>query len=109
MVIWKPLIDECFQCKEEVIGHVQQKSPWLYSCFYPFPVALWTSLQLVNASTMEVNKNWKSLSNFQFYELDKAIKLAKKENKNDRRKVKQNCKTFSKVKCIKTSYRKCRL
>ena len=30
---------------------------WLYLCFYPCPIALWTSLQLGNASTMD----WKSL------------------------------------------------
>lgn len=41
--------------KEAVIGHVPEKSPGLYPCFYPCSVAHWTSLQLGSASTMEVN------------------------------------------------------
>ena len=34
------------------------KYPRLYQCFYPCPIGVWTSLQLENASTMEVNKDW---------------------------------------------------
>ena len=33
-------------CKEEMVIHVQQKSPRLHPYFYPCPIALWTSLQL---------------------------------------------------------------
>ena len=58
MIIWKPLVGECFKCmkgptnkvdknavavvdtnshrNEEEFGHVQQKPPWLYRCFYPY-------------------------------------------------------------------------
>ena len=77
MIIWSPLVCECLQCvkeptnevdknavavvrtkshcKGEVVGHVQQKSPSLYTRFYPCPIVVWTSLQLRNASVMEVN------------------------------------------------------
>ena len=82
MIIWKPVVGEHLQymkeptnevnmnavavvrtnshCKEEVVCHVKQKSPWLHPCFYPCPTAVWTSLQLRSASTMEVNTAWKS-------------------------------------------------
>ena len=87
MIIWKPLVGECLQCvkepinkmdkdvvavvrtnshcQEEVVSHVQQKSPWLYPCFYSCSTALWTSLlQLGNTSNMEVNTNWNFLGIF---------------------------------------------
>ena len=109
MIIWKPLVGKRLQCvkeltnevnknvvavvltnshcKEEVVGLVQQKSALLYSCFYPCPIAISTSLQLRNASNiMEVDTGWKSL-NFHFYGPDKAVKLAKKQNNRDRRKL----------------------
>ena len=43
-------------CKEEVVG----------IC----PIALWTSLLLENASTMEVNTDWKSLQIFIFMDME---------------------------------------
>ena len=67
------------QCEKEMVGAVQQKSPLLYLCFYPCTVALWTYLQLGNASTMEVNTDWKSLQFF-FY--------GPEEIRKDRRKLK---------------------
>ena len=39
-------------------------------------------------------------ANFHFYGPKKVIKLAEKYNYKDRRKIKRNCKTLSKVKCI---------
>ena len=127
MIIWRPLVGECLQsvkkptnevcknavavvrsnsyCREEVVGHVQQISPWLYPCFYACPIALWTSLQLGNASTMEVNTDWKPLQIFIFMDLKRPLNLIK--NNKDQRKLKRNCKTLSKVKCIQISCKKC--
>ena len=51
-------------CKEEVVHHVQQKSPWLCPYFYPCPTVLWISFQLENISIMEVNTDWKCLKIF---------------------------------------------
>ena len=62
-------------CKGEVVVHVQQKFPLLYPYFYPCPIALWTSLQLENMSSIEMNTDWKFLH---FHGTEKAIKLAKK-------------------------------
>ena len=62
-------------CKEEAVVHVQQKFPLLHPYFYPCPIVLWTSLQLENTSTTEMNTDWKSLH---FHGPDKDIKLAKK-------------------------------
>ena len=129
MIIWKSLIGECLQCvkkstkkkekntvavvrtnshyKEEVVGHVQQKSPWLYPCFYPCPIVLWTSLQLVNAWTIEVNTDWKSLQIFIFVELKSPLNWLKNKITKIKKKVEWNCKTLSKVKCIQISDKKC--
>ena len=68
------------QCEKEMVGAVQQKSPLLYLCFYPCTVALWTCLQLGNASTMEVNTDWKSL---QFFFMDQKRSEKIEENLNE--------------------------
>ena len=68
------------QCEKEMVGAVQQKSPLLYLCFYPCTVALWTYLQLGNASTMEVNTDWKSL---QFFFMDQKRSEKIEENLNE--------------------------
>ena len=79
-------------CKEEVVLHVQQKSPLLYSYFYPCPIALWTSLQLENTSIIEMNTDWKSLQIYNpyiFLDLKRPLKWLKskmtkiKENLNE--------------------------
>ena len=66
MIIWKPLVGECFKCmkeptnkvdkntvavvdtnshrKEEEFGYVRQKPPWLYRRFYPYPLVFWAFL-----------------------------------------------------------------
>ena len=49
---------------------------------------------------LEIPTNLQSLH---FHGSEKAIKLAKKVKKKDRRKLKRNCKTLSKVKCIQIS------
>ena len=75
--------------KEEVVVHVQQKSPRLYPYFHPDPIAHWTSLQLENTSIMEVNMDWKSLQFLIFMDLkgplnssqDKITKI--EENLNE--------------------------
>ena len=54
-------------CKEEVVACVQQKSPWLYPYFYPCPIAFWTSLQLENTSTIEINTDWQPLQIYNPY------------------------------------------
>ena len=43
------------------------------------------------------------LQSLHFHGPEKAIRLAKKQNNKDRRKLKRNCKTPSKVKCIQIS------
>ena len=68
------------QCEKEMVGAVQQKSPLLYLCFYPCTVALWTYLQLGNASTMELNTDWKSL---QFFFMDQKRSEKIEENLNE--------------------------
>ena len=66
-------------CKREVVVHVQQKSPGLYLYFNPCPIAFWTSLQLENMSTIEINTDWKSLQIPTFsWTSEKTIKLVKK-------------------------------
>ena len=99
MIIWLLLVEQCFpcvkeptnevgkcavavvctnsQCKEEVVGDVQEKFPWLYLCFYPCPIALCTYLQLGNASTMEVNMDWKSVRNFIFMDVKRPLNWLK--------------------------------
>ena len=72
-------------------GAVQQNSSGLYLCFYPCSVALWTYLQLGNASTMEVNADWKSLIFFFFMDQ----KLA-----TDETKIEENLKKTVK-RCLK--------
>ena len=68
--------------KGEVVVHVQQKFPLLYPYFYGCPIALCTSLQLENTSTIEMNTDWISIFmeilEIHFYGLERAIKLAKK-------------------------------
>ena len=103
MIIWKSLVGDCLQCvkqptnkvdnnsvtvvrtnshgKEEMVGHVQQKSRWLYTCFYPFPIALCTSLHMGNASTMEVNTDWKSLQIYIFMDLKRSLNWLKNKIK----------------------------
>ena len=93
-------------CRGEGVVHVQQKSPSLDPYFYPCPIALWASLQPGNTSTIEMNTDWKFLQIYNpyiFMELKRPLNWLKKSNKNDRRKLKRNCKTWSKVKCIQIS------
>ena len=121
MIIWKLLVSECLQCmkdliseveknaiavvytnshyKGELVGHVQQKPPWLYQRFYAYPVALWISLELGNASTREVNTYWKYQRIFIFMYLKKPLNWLKNEI--------INCKTLSKVKRMQLPYKKC--
>ena len=94
--MWKPLVGECLQSvsevdknavamvrtnshsKEGVVGHAQQKSPRLYSCFFlSLLLAFWTSLQLGNSSTIEVNMDWKSLRIFIFIYLKRPLNWLK--------------------------------
>ena len=88
MIFWKPLVGKCFQCEKEPINWVEMNAValvrtnslckkrwlaiflWLCLCFYPCPIALWTSLQLGNASTMD----WKSLWIFIFLAKNKYAK-----------------------------------
>ena len=79
MIFWKPLVGKCLQCvkeptnevketaiavvlpnshcKEDMVGHVSL----LVSMFLSLPhYVLGTSLQLGNASTIELNMDWKS-------------------------------------------------
>ena len=68
-------------------------SSWLYLCFYPYTIALWASLQLGNASTLEVHTDGESLRVFILFAPEKAVKLAnKKQNRTDSRKLKRTVK-----------------
>ena len=74
------------------------------------PIALWTSLQPENTSTTEMNMDWKFLQIYTpyiFMELKEPLNWLKRKNKRDRRKLKRNCKTLSKVKCIQIYCKKC--
>lgn len=48
-------------CKEEMVAHVQWNMSMIVSMFLFLPYCAWVSLQLGNASTIEVIKDWKSL------------------------------------------------
>ena len=48
-----------------------------------------------------------NLQSLHFHGPEKAIKLVKKYNNKDQRNHKRNCKTFTKVKCIQISCKKC--
>ena len=52
---------------------------------------------------LDISTNLQSLH---FHGTEKAIKLAKKVKNKDLRKLKRNCKTLSKVKCIQISCKK---
>ena len=61
-------------CKEEVVVHVQQIFINV-SIFLSLSITLWTSLQLENMLTIEMNTDWKSLH---FRGPEQAIEPAKK-------------------------------
>ena len=85
-----------------------------YITFYnykkPITVNQLTSLQLENTSIIEMNINWKFLQIYNpyiFMELKRPLNWLKRWNNKDRRKLKRNCKTLFKVKCIQISCKKC--
>ena len=97
-------------CKGEVIVHGQQKSPWLYPYFHLCTIALWTSLQLENTSTIEMNTDWKSL---QIYNPYIFVDLKRPWNNWLKSKIidieenlNETVKHFSKVKFIQISCKK---
>ena len=83
---YNPIDPEVCHCKEQVVGHVQQKSPWSYSSLYPCSISLWASLQLRNTSTMEMNTVWKSTRVFIFMDLKRPLNWLK----NKTTKIKKN-------------------
>ena len=61
-------------CKEEAAGHMQQKSPWLHSRFYPCTLDIFATGKRVNHGgeyRLEIP------AHFNFCEPEKAINLAK--------------------------------
>ena len=60
-------------CKEEVVGYVQQNSPWLYPCFCPFPHYAWD----IFATGKSVNRVGDVTANFHFNRPNKVIQVAK--------------------------------
>ena len=85
-----------------------------YITFYnykkPITVNRLTSLQMENTSIIEINMNWKFLliyNPYIFMELKRPLNWLKRWNNKDRRKLKRNCKTLFKVKCIQISCKKC--
>ena len=89
---------------KKVIGHLQQKSPWLYSCFYRCGIALWRSFQMGNVTTMGVNTDWNTDMSI-FMDLKRLLNCLKtkitkiEENLNET--VKHSLK-----KCTQISYKK---
>ena len=100
---WKQLVGECLQCvkdpasevekndvlmvhtnshyKGEVVGHVQQKSPWLHPYLYSCP------LHFEHLFKWKISQScrWIQTANsikFYFYRPEKTIKLAKSKIKN---------------------------
>ena len=97
-------------CRGEMVSNVQRKSPWLYPYFYPCLTALWASLLPESTSTIAMNTDWKFLQIYNpyiFMELTRPLNWLKKWNNKDRRKLRRNCKTLSKVKCMQSSCKKC--
>ena len=90
------------------------KKRWLSMCNWNFHDCVHVSMPaplcfgyLCNWGTHQLWKwiySLEILPNFYFYGHEKAIKLAK--NNKEQRKLTQNCKTLSKVKCIQISYKK---
>ena len=81
----------------------------LHDCIHVFILA---PLHFGHLSNWETHQTWSKYGlkiPANFYGPEKTIKLTKKENNKDRRKLKGNCKTLSKVKCIQISYKKCLL
>ena len=64
-------------CNDEVVDHVTQNIFMFVSMFLSLSLSLWTSLQLGNASTMEVNTNWKSLRIVIFMDLKRSLNWLK--------------------------------
>ena len=81
-----------FQCKEEVVGHMQQKFPWLYPCFYSCLLCLGHFWNLQTCQTWR----WTRTGSFNQFLFDGPGQKPKK----DRERLKQDYKTLSKVKCI---------
>ena len=95
--------------KEEVVVHVQQIT-MVESIF----LSLSHCLLDIFATGKHVSHRDKygletttNLQSLHFHGAEKAIKLAEKYNDKDQRNLKRNCKTFSKVKCIQISCKKC--
>ena len=82
----------------------------LHDCIHPCPIALWASLEPENTSTIEMNTEWKFLQIYNpyiFMELERPLNWLKKQKNKDRRKLKRNCKTLTKVKYIQIFRKKC--
>ena len=93
-----------------MIVHGQQKSPWLCPYFHLCTIALWTSLQLENTSTIEMNTDWKPL---QIYNPYIFVDLKRPWNNWLKSKIidieenlNETVKHFSKVKFIQISCKK---
>ena len=69
-------------CKEEMIGHVQQNSLWL-SMLLSLPHCALDIFATVNALTMEVDVNWKSLRIVIFMDLKRPLNWLKNKIKID--------------------------
>lgn len=52
---------------------------FVFHCILPCPITFWTSLQLGDASTMEVNTDWKSQQIFIFVDLKRPLNRQKKK------------------------------
>ena len=86
-----------------MVSHVQQKSPWLYPCYY---LCRRRFGHLCNWETCQPQRWIQTRNPCEFSFAKKAIKLTKNKITKIKEK-KKNCKALSKVKCIQISYKKC--
>ena len=126
MIIWNLLVDNCLQCvwKSQPTKWTKMLLLWLVLIFTVNKswLAMWSRnlhdcihvcipapLRFEHLCNWETRQLWRwiFLANFHFYVPENAIRLAKKQNNNDRKKLKWNCKILFKVKCIQISYKKC--
>ena len=115
MVIWKPLVGVFLQCvkeptnevdkndnavicttsycKKEVVRNILQNISVILPSFYLCPILL-----QLNASTMEVNTDWKSLQILIFVDLKRRLNQLK--NKTTKCKTLKHCLKQNVCKCI---------
>ena len=65
-------------CGEEEVGHVRQKTPWLYLCFCPYPHGTLDIFASGKSVNHEIECGQEVPEELHFYEPEKAIELPQK-------------------------------